>query len=531
MNFNIILPNRNGTNESEQLEASNNLVIIGANGSGKTRLGIWIEEKIQNQVTVHRISAQKALSIPEFAQIKNLEQAEKELLWGRSDQHGSVARKIHDRWGGKPATSLLSDYDKLLSLLFAKESERDREHAQNTRQQQAYIPVPDSPIDIIVKIWKEIMPHREISFADGKVMVKKEGDTDYHGMEMSDGERGTLYLIGQCLCAPENSVIIIDEPEIHLHKSLVYKLWNKIEEIVGEKLFIYITHDLDFASSRSDAHKYWIKSYRGNSSWEWDEVPVDENLPDRLVLEIVGNRKNVIFCEGDNGSLDTTIYQLYYPEHHIIPRGSCTKVIDAAKAIRDNTEIHHVNAFGIIDSDYRDEGEVESLESHGIHTISVAEVENLFCIEPLIRIVSSHLGLNSDETVEKVIDFLISALQSEIDVQISSKAERRIQYLLGSYSKEANSIQGLENGLTTTLSRIDIAAIYNESKSIFDSAINDRCLESLLLNYNRKSLHNRISNIFGLANGEYEKLLVRLMKGEKQDEILGAFEQYLPNLS
>lgn len=195
MNFNITLPNRNGTNASEQLETSNNLVIIGANGAGKTRLGIWIEEKIQNQVTVHRISAQKALSIPEFAQIKTHEQAEKELLLGTSDDYGSVARKIHDRWGGKPATSLLSDYDKLLSLLFAKDFERDREHTQNTRQQKAYIPVPDSPIDLIVKIWKEIMSHREISFTDGKVMVKKEGDADYHGMEMSDGERVTLYLI------------------------------------------------------------------------------------------------------------------------------------------------------------------------------------------------------------------------------------------------------------------------------------------------------------------------------------------------
>ena len=81
MSFNITLPNRNGTNVSEQLETSNNLVIIGANGAGKTRLGIWIEEQIQNQVTVHRISAQKALSIPEFAQIKNLEQAEKELFF------------------------------------------------------------------------------------------------------------------------------------------------------------------------------------------------------------------------------------------------------------------------------------------------------------------------------------------------------------------------------------------------------------------------------------------------------------------
>jgi len=74
------------------------------------------------------------------------------------------------------------------------------------------------------------MPHREIQFWDGKVLVKKTDAPEYHGKEMSDGERVSLYLIGQFLCAPENSIIIVDEPEIHLHKSLVDKLWNKIEE-------------------------------------------------------------------------------------------------------------------------------------------------------------------------------------------------------------------------------------------------------------------------------------------------------------
>ena len=60
-----------------------------------------------------------------------------------------------------------------------------------------------------------------------RVTAKKVGQMEYHGQEMSDGERVILYLIGQCLSLPERSVIIIDEPEIHLHKSLVDKLWNR----------------------------------------------------------------------------------------------------------------------------------------------------------------------------------------------------------------------------------------------------------------------------------------------------------------
>src|SRR5690606_29971888 len=128
------------------------------------------------------------------------------------------------------------------------------------------------------------------------------------------------YLIGQCLCAPDNSLIIIDEPEIHLHKSLMTRLWNKIEEACPSKSFIYITHDLDFASSRKGAFKIWIKNYDGKT-WQWDEVPEIDAFPENLTIEIIGNRKNIIFTEGDESSHDIAIYQAVYPQFHIIPRG------------------------------------------------------------------------------------------------------------------------------------------------------------------------------------------------------------------
>jgi len=530
MPFNIILPNRTGTNERETLETENNMVLIGSNGAGKSRLGVWIEEQIQNQVTVHRISAQKALNIPEFAQLKNLEQAEKDLLLGRSDQHAAIQYKKRDRWGSNPATFLLSDYDKLLSLLFAKSSERDRLHTQQTRETGGYVPVPDAPIDIIIRIWSSIMPHRQITFNDGKVLVRKEGEPEYHGKEMSDGERVSLYLIGQCLCAPENSVIIIDEPEIHLHKSLVDKLWNKVEELSQNKLLIYITHDLDFASSRTDAHKYWIKSYNGNSTWEWDEVPSDENLPGGLVLEILGNRKNIIFSEGETGSLDNTIYQLVYPNYHIIPRGSGQKVIEATRALRANERMHHLNAYGLIDSDYKEDEEKDTLLRHGVYTITVAEIENLFCIEPVLRIIAEHLGFNPDQKINEVIDYLINSLNQEFEVQVSSKAEKIIEYKLGAYSKESHNQEGLEKGLETALGRINIESIYTETVNKYQEAISERNLEKLLLIYNRKSLPSRISGIFGLGNGQYEKLMIRLLKGVKKEDIINALRQYLPNV-
>lgn len=530
MAFDIILPNRAGTNQQEIFTTDSNIVLIGSNGAGKSRLGAWIENAMQNKLIIHRISAQKALNIPDYAQIKNLEEAQKDLLFGRADQYGTPSSKISSRWGNSPTTFLLDDYTKLLSLLFAKDTERDRLHSMQTRATQDYIPVPDSPIDMIISIWSSIMPQRQISFNDGKVLVKKEGQPDYHGKEMSDGERVTLYLIGQCLCAPENSVLIIDEPEIHIHKALVDKIWNKIEELSQNKLLIYITHDLEFASSRIDANKFWIKNYNGNNSWEWDIVPTDENLPQGLILEILGNRKNVIFSEGENGSLDNTIYQLVYEDFHIIPRAGCDKVIESTKALRANETIHHLNSFGLIDSDYKEEEEKKALLNHGIYTIPVAEIESLFCIEPVLRIIAEHLELDPNQKVDEVIDYLCNALSNEFDVQVSSKTAKIVEYKLGAYSKEGNNLEGVEKGLQTTLARIDIPAIYASTEAKYQEAIDERNLQKLLLIYNRKSLPDRISGIFGLGTGQYGNLLVRLLKGSKKTKLIEALRQVLPNI-
>jgi len=533
---NIILPKRDGSNETETLELQSHLLLIGANGSGKTRLGIFIELQLQEKVVIHRISAQKALKIPDYAQIKTLGQAESEFLVGFSGDalknNGISWAKKHYRWGGdSPATHLLDDYDKLLSLLFAKETERDRIHTQETRNTQQYIPVPNSIPDTIVKIWTDLMPHRTITFDDGQILVTKPNGDKYHGKEMSDGERVILYLIGQCLAAPDNSLIIIDEPEIHIHKSIVGKLWNKIEEFCPNKFFIYITHDLEFGSSRSDASKLWIKSYEGGNQWAWDFIPEEESLPENLILEILGNRKNIIFCEGENNSIDVSIYQLIYPDFHIIPRGGGDKVIESTKAFRHNEHLHHLSAFGLIDSDYKELEEKTVLETHGICTIPVAEIESLYCIEPIIKILATHLELNPNETFDKVVDFFIDALKQEFDIQVSSKAEKIIEYRLGAFSKKDHSIKGLSDGLGETMSRIDIEKIYSECSLLFQKAIDVRDYQTLLLIYNRKSLPNRISPIFGLGKGEYEKLLVRLLKGTRKQEIIESMKPYLPKFN
>jgi len=63
---------------------------------------------------------------------------------------------------------------------------------------------------------------------------------------MSDGERAIFYFLGQCLLAPADGAVIIDEPEGHVHKAVLGPLWSAIERARPDCAFIYITHESRF---------------------------------------------------------------------------------------------------------------------------------------------------------------------------------------------------------------------------------------------------------------------------------------------
>jgi ABC-type lipoprotein export system ATPase subunit len=540
---NLILPPKSGNGQHEVLECHEPLVIIGANGSGKSRLGAWIEQNQEKPEKVHRVSAQRALDFSEYVNLKSLEQAENELFFGIADfqlqRYGSaVFAKNNYRWqlGNRPplsVTPLLNDFDSVLSVLFARKAQRDSQLAKRVRELQIEgkneLPkMQDSPDEVLICLWNDILPHRKLIIEDGKITVSiPGGGNTYQGREMSDGERVALYLMAQCLCVVPDSIVIIDEPEIHLHKSLMAKLWSKIEEAQPHCLFIYITHDIEFAASRIGSRKIWIKSYDGNH-WIWDEVPETEGLPESVLLEIVGSRKRILFVEGEKGSLDYKLYQAMYPDFLIMPRGGCEKVIQSTKAMRNNSSLHHVDAFGLIDMDYKVQEEVDCLKMSGIFPLNVAEIENILCVQEVLNIVSKCLAKNPQDTYTKLVDFVIQKLVEEQEIQVSRRSAFEIEFKLNTFNVKARGETELKASLTSLVSSIDIENIYNKNLAIYQDIIVNKDYRKALLFYNNKGLSKMISSPLGLKPGEYREFVLRLLTTEYKDAIVAGLKKYAP---
>ena len=403
--YKYILPGENNKPVEHQIK-SHSMIIIGANGSGKSQLGAWIE--INNPNDIHRIGAQRALTFGNYIQQKSYEQATNLIIYGQENP----TREHNSRWewdGEKYnyTSSLLNDYENVLSALVALQIKEQQQFIKECKERDKegknHNVVPEMVMDKLQRIWKSVFPHRDIIIDDGKVLAGLERDGqyfEYKGRDMSDGERVGLYLIAQSLCVPSDKTIIIDEPEIHLHRSIMNKLWEAIEAEREDCFFIYITHDTQFASTHKNSKKIWVKRFDG-TTWEWEEVQNSE-LPEQLLLDILGNRKSVLFVEGTYDSYDTKLYSEIYKDYYVILCGSCSSVISQTKAMNSNAQLHNFKCFGIIDRDYRSDYEIEAYKEDNIFTLEVAEVENLFLTEELLQVVNSIMEFPDTSRIENI---------------------------------------------------------------------------------------------------------------------------------
>lgn len=242
MSFKYWLPDENGQ-KTEYETQDNAVIIIGANGSGKSKLGAWIE--CQNFDGVHRVGAQRNLNFNENIPLKNYSEAENWVFYGSGDGNDHSKGQ---RWNwGHYTTRLMDDYDSVLAAVIAlKNNEISKFHQECKDRGNNKAEWPDTPvtsIDKIQHIWKSVFPQRELIEDDSKFYagLYKNGEFNkYSATEMSDGERAVLYLAAQVLSVPKNKMLIIDEPEVHLHPSIMNRLWKELERCREDCLFIYL---------------------------------------------------------------------------------------------------------------------------------------------------------------------------------------------------------------------------------------------------------------------------------------------------
>lgn len=483
-------------------EIEKNLIIVGANGSGKTRFGSMIEQ--WNNPT-KRISAQRHLQLNEVVQKQDFDTADTQLKAS---------------YKNRPTVQPQDDYQQVLVSLFAQEARRDFEYVESSRLSKEKLEIPLSVKEAVVSIWNFVFPYRELRLDKDRVRTVSD-DNEFSGSEMSDGEKVGLYLISQILLAEKDCTLIIDEPELHLHKALMVRLWNKLEEQRKDCTFIYITHDLDFAVSKPSSRIIWIKKYKSNQ-WEWTELLPNEVIPENLYLEVLGSRKPILFVEGEKGSLDIQLYQAIYEDFTVVPRGSCEKVIEAVKGLKDNENLHDKKVFGLIDRDFRPKEQIKALEADGVFCTTLNKVESLFLLPDVVQVVCDYLL--KTEKKEEVISSIKKLYLENREGVFFSFAKYKIQRLL---NEKFGAVKNKEDYLAFK------ASIFSETDgelAAIETQENNDIMEILKV-YPHKGLVKQIQGVLDFKGSGYQSLVLNLIVSDKRDKILGAMKLHLPEIS
>lgn len=522
-------PRAGDTTNTTAVSGGRVFVVVGANGSGKTRLGTWLEFKSSLSPVAHRVSAQKSLTMPTSVSPRSLSEAEAHLRYGYAT--GQLAHKDGHRWNSNPNTSLLSDFDKLMVYLFSEDYEKSISYRRAAFAVDQRVEPPPTKLDTVKRIWEAVLPQRELVIGSGTITTRLRGSTQsYSGSEMSDGERVVFYLIGECLAAPENGLLIIDEPELHLHKSIQAMLWDAIEGERDDLTFIYLTHDLGFAASRIEAPKICLRSFDG-TNWDWFVAPSDSQLPEEVLLQIVGSRKPVLFIEGDDGSLDRFLFRHCYPDFTIVPAGSCTHVIHAVATFAAFKHLHHVACRGIIDRDFREDDDVAHLAGLGISVLNVAAIENVLLTTDVLGVVATAMHRDdAAETIGKVQEMVFTALTRDIQAVASRIVATQLENTFGRFESSAIGRKDLSSAVDSIVARAQVDDRWAKAIKRVETILAERDYPAALSIYKNKGLLPQAGIHFGLMPREYVRLVKKLLVSKENGTIATAVRKHVPGI-
>ncbi len=186
---------------------------------------------------------------------------------------------------------------------------------------------------------------------------------------LSSGEREVVNIAFDLLLRkPRDCIIIFDEPELHLHPELSYKLIHTLRAIGPNNQFILSTHSPDIITGSLDQSVVFVSPPRLSATGhpENQAVPVSETDTTNQALRLLGQSigivalgKRIVLIEGEQSSLDKQTYgsilSSRYPGLVLVPSGG-KHVIESFDTIYEsvlNKTIWGVEFFMLCDRDSR----------------------------------------------------------------------------------------------------------------------------------------------------------------------------------
>ena len=512
--FHLQIPIESG-DFSLTLQTGDILFVLGANGSGKSGLISHLfhtHYQTSKRISAHRQTwfTSNTLDLTPHAR-EDLEQSIR-----------SQDRQEHSRWrqdyAAKRATAAIYDLIDSDTMLARSIADLVRIGDIPAAREKAKSP---SPVETVNQLLRLSNLPIEISVEERqKVVARRNHSSPYSVAELSDGERNAFLIASDVLTAKEGTLLLIDEPERHLHRSIISPLLSLLFKRRQDCAFVVSTHELLLPVDNPSAQTLLLRScnYQGSARKHWtvDLLKSDAPIDDEMKRDILGSRSKIIFVEGSHASLDYPLYSLLFPEVSIIPKSNCRNVENAVRGLRESKEMHWVLAWGIVDNDRRSSEEVDHLREFGVYALSHFSIESIYYHPEIIRLVASRqaevTGDDPSVLVNEAIDGGIAAIQSQRQHMLSKVVDKLVRREIFSKLPRRNELQRI--GKVSL--QVDVNQLRKCEERDFDHLIAARDFEGLIQRYpfRESGALERIARSVGLSRHKYEDAVRKLLQDE-----------------
>lgn len=377
----------------------------------------------------------------------------------------------------------------------------------------------DAPIKVINELLKLSNIPIEISVRESEhVMASRNGGPQYSIAELSDGERNALLIAANVLTAKPGTILLIDEPERHLHRSIISPLLTILFSRRDDCAFVVSTHDVMLTLDNPDARTLLVRgcTYQKSkvTNWDADLVTTDTEIDEQLKQDVLGSRRKLLFVEGTEQSLDKPLYSLLFPQVSVIPKASCRDVEHSVSSIRDAQNLHWLHAFGIVDNDRRTDTNITELKDKGVYAVPVYAVESIYYHDEVLQRLAARqqtlTGADATQSLEQAKSTAITAIRPHIQRLSERVVEKSIRQDLMSKLPKRADIAHAE--VITVI--IDVPAIVATEALRLTEACNAADLAAVIARYPIRETPalDRIATSLGFqGRSQYESAVRKLL--------------------
>lgn len=502
------------------------LFIVGANGSGKSALiQKFVSDLIRKKIDFERYSAYRQSWIPNPVVWQGVDIDDARLAMINRDQTRMA------RWMDQGSDEIRYGY------MFESLINQKKAHDINIKQlidsgktPEAEVLRETDPLVALNKLLKQGNLSVRLEYdpgTDGLISRHIDNEVDVDIRALSDGERALIIFATTVMTMPISSVLLIDEPDLRLHPSILAPFFEALVKSRKDCFFVFSTHNLSFPPVFPDAKIVAVRSctWIQDSAFRFDaHLIAQPSIPEYVRQDILGARTQVLYVEGTEKSLDSRLYRVLFPGCSIIPKTGNSSVVKSVKGLRESPDVHHVEAWGLIDKDLNDSDEIDGYLKKNIGVLDVYSIESLYYSKEAIMAVAGYrqsvqslrqaLGSLDEKMTDAAIDKACKILkQKKVSEDIAEW--RATLEMRKNLKRQANKVAPLSDTKSVT---IEAEYLYESELNEFLSLVDVKDWNTLLRYYpiHRSDAFNTIAKSFRLSKHNYENLVVYLAQKDER---------------